>query len=32
VPPQKSHEVRRNDSLITCEVCSRILVHYENNG
>jgi hypothetical protein len=30
VPPQKSHEIRRNDALITCEVCSRILVHYEN--
>lgn len=30
VPPQKSHEVRRNDALITCEVCSRILVYYEN--
>lgn len=32
VPPQKSHEVRRNDAIITCEVCSRILVHYENNS
>ncbi|MDD3643456.1 MAG: C4-type zinc ribbon domain-containing protein [Candidatus Krumholzibacteria bacterium] len=31
VPPQKSHEVRRNDALITCEACSRILVYYEND-
>jgi len=28
VPPQKAHEVRRNDSIITCEACGRILVHY----
>ncbi len=28
VPPQKAHEVRRNNELITCEVCGRILVYY----
>jgi predicted nucleic acid-binding Zn-ribbon protein len=29
VPPQKAHEVRRNDQILTCEVCGRILVHYD---
>jgi predicted nucleic acid-binding Zn-ribbon protein len=29
VPPQKAYEVRRNDQILKCEVCGRILVHYE---
>jgi len=29
VPPQTAHEVRRNDQIINCEVCGRILVFYE---
>ncbi|MBN2071547.1 MAG: hypothetical protein JW814_08840 [Candidatus Krumholzibacteriota bacterium] len=29
MPPQKAHEIRRNDSIITCEYCGRILVYYE---
>jgi len=28
LPPQKAHEVRRNNQIITCEVCGRILVYY----
>lgn len=28
VPPQKAHEIRRNDSILTCEVCGRILVYF----
>lgn len=28
VPPQKAHEVRRNDRIHTCEVCGRILVYF----
>ncbi len=28
VPPQKAHEVRRNNQILTCEVCGRILVYY----
>lgn len=28
VPPQKAHEIRRNDTILTCEVCGRILVFY----
>ncbi|MBU8920432.1 MAG: hypothetical protein KOO63_01100 [Bacteroidales bacterium] len=28
VPPQKAHEIRRNDQFITCEDCGRILVYY----
>lgn len=28
VPPQKAHEVRKNNQIITCEVCGRILVYY----
>jgi predicted nucleic acid-binding Zn-ribbon protein len=28
VPPQKAHEVRRNDSIITCEACGRILIYF----
>jgi len=30
VPPQKAHEIRRNDSIIMCEVCGRILVFYDD--
>jgi predicted nucleic acid-binding Zn-ribbon protein len=29
VPPQKAHEVRQNNQILKCEVCGRILVHYE---
>ncbi len=29
MPPQKAHEVRRNNQIITCEVCGRILVYYQ---
>jgi hypothetical protein len=29
VPPQRAFEVRRNDQIMNCEVCGRILVHYE---
>lgn len=29
VPPQQAHEIRRNDRIMTCEVCGRILVYYE---
>ena len=29
VPPQRAVEVRRNDQIMNCEVCGRILVHYE---
>ncbi len=32
VPPQKAHEVRRNDEISTCEVCGRILVYYEKDA
>ncbi|MCD6380286.1 hypothetical protein J7M07_07580 [bacterium] len=28
MPPQKAHEVRRNNKIITCEFCGRILVYY----
>lgn len=28
MPPQKAHEVRKNNQIITCEVCGRILVYY----
>lgn len=28
MPPQKAHEVRKNDKITTCEVCGRILVYY----
>jgi len=30
VPPQMAHEVRKNEKILTCEVCGRILVHYES--
>lgn len=29
VPPQTAVEVRRNNRIMKCEVCGRILVHYE---
>ena len=29
VPLQKAHEIRKNDQILTCEVCGRILVYYE---
>jgi predicted nucleic acid-binding Zn-ribbon protein len=29
VPPQKAHEVRKNNQILNCEVCGRILVYYE---
>ncbi len=29
VPPQRAVEVRRNEQIMNCEVCGRILVHYE---
>ncbi len=29
VPPQKAHEIRKNDTIIICEVCGRILVFYK---
>jgi predicted nucleic acid-binding Zn-ribbon protein len=29
IPPQTALEVRKNDQVITCQVCGRILVHYE---
>lgn len=28
LPPQQAHEVRRNDSIITCEACGRILIYF----
>ena len=28
LPPQKGHEIRKNDQILTCEVCGRILVYY----
>jgi len=28
IPPQTAHEVRKNNQIITCEVCGRILVYY----
>ncbi len=31
VPPQKAHEIRKNDQILTCEVCGRILVHFESD-
>ncbi|HSG27828.1 MAG TPA: C4-type zinc ribbon domain-containing protein [Candidatus Krumholzibacterium sp.] len=30
IPPQKAHEIRKNDSILTCEYCGRILVFYQN--
>ena len=30
VPPQTAHEVRRNNEIMTCEACGRILVYFEN--
>ena len=31
LPPQKAHEVRKNNKIITCEVCGRILVFYPHD-
>jgi len=28
IPPQAAMEVRKNDQIITCQACGRILVHY----
>lgn len=28
MPPQMAHEVRKNNQILTCEVCGRILVYY----
>ncbi len=28
VPPQQVHEVRRNDTILTCEACGRILIYF----
>ncbi len=28
VPPQQAHEIRRNDSIRTCEACGRILIYF----
>ena len=30
LPMQKAHEVRKNDQILNCEVCGRILVYYED--
>ncbi len=31
IPPQKAHEVRKNNEIITCEFCGRILVYFKEN-
>ena len=28
VPPQHAHEIRRNDSILICEACGRILIYF----
>lgn len=28
VPPQHAHEVRRNDTILTCEACGRMLIYF----
>jgi predicted nucleic acid-binding Zn-ribbon protein len=28
IPPQHAHEVRRNDTILTCEACGRILIYF----
>ncbi len=28
VPPQHAHEVRRNDTILTCEACGRIMIYF----
>jgi predicted nucleic acid-binding Zn-ribbon protein len=28
IPPQKAHEIRKNNQILTCEVCGRIIVYY----
>jgi hypothetical protein len=32
VPPQTAHEVRRNNEIIACEACGRILVYFEERA
>ncbi len=32
VPPQKGHEIRKNNRIQTCEVCGRILVYYPTDN
>ena len=32
VPPQTAHEVRRNNEIMTCEACGRILVYFEDRS
>lgn len=32
IPPQKAHEVRKNDRIIKCEFCGRILVYFPIEG
>lgn len=32
VPPQTAHEVRRNNEIMTCETCGRILVFFEEKA
>lgn len=29
VPPQRAHEIRKNNQIMTCEVCGRILVYFQ---
>ena len=28
VPPQHAHEIRRNDTILTCEACGRIMIYF----
>jgi predicted nucleic acid-binding Zn-ribbon protein len=28
VPPQQVYEIRRNDSILTCEACGRIMIYF----
>ena len=32
VPPQTAHEVRRNNEIMACETCGRILVYFEERA
>jgi len=32
VPPQRAHEIRKNDQIMTCEACGRILVYFESDS
>jgi len=29
VPQQQAHEIRRNDTILTCEACGRILIYFQ---